>query len=80
MHFPLHISENLMHMISKKNPSHRNAHSRSIAILFAVRDFNFHLMIFSKFKCSKHVCKFNDDFKAILIHAETAKINFVKGK
>ena len=56
----------------KKNPSHVNAYSRSITILFAVRDFNFHLIIFAKFKCSKHFCKFNDDFKAILIQAETA--------
>ena len=73
MHFPLHISENLMYMMSKKKtPSHVNAHSRSITILFAVRNFNFHLIIFAKFKCSKHFCKFNDDFKAILIQAETA--------
>ena len=59
-------------MISeKKNPSHVNAYSRSITILFAVHDFNFHLIIFAKFKYFKHFCKFNDDFKAI---------NFVKGK
>ena len=70
----------LMYMISKKNPSHVNAWSRSITILFAVRHFNFHLIIFSKFKWSKHFCKFNDDFKVILIQAETAWINFVKGK
>ena len=67
-------------MISKKKPSYVNAYSRSIIILFAVRDFNFHLIIFAKFKCSKHFRKFNDDFKAILIQAETASINFVKGK
>ena len=38
----------------KKNLSN----ARSVAILFAVRDLNFHLIIFAKFKCSKHFCKF----------------------
>ena len=38
----------------KKNLSN----ARSVAILFAVRDLNFNLIIFAKFKCSKHFCKF----------------------
>ena len=53
MHFPLDISENL-HDKLKKNPSN----ARSVAILFSVRDLNFHLIVFAKFKCSKHFCKF----------------------
>ena len=48
MHFSLAISENLIYMIrKKKKPSHINLHSRSMSILFAVRDFNFHLIISS---------------------------------
>ena len=38
----------------KKNPSHENVHSRSMGILFAVHDFNFHSIIFAKLKCCKH--------------------------
>ena len=57
MHFPLDISENLVYMIIwKKNPSKVDVHSRFTAIPFAVRDFNFHLIVFAKFKHSKH-CK-----------------------
>ena len=54
MHFPLDISENLHDELKKKNLSN----ARSVAILFAVRDLNFHLIIFAKFKCSKHFCIF----------------------
>ena len=57
MHFPLDISENLVYMIIwKKNPSKVDVHSRFTAFPFAVRDFNCHLIVFAKFKHSKH-CK-----------------------
>ena len=58
MHFPLDISENLIYVIYEKNPSKVDVHSRFLAIPFAVRDFNFHLIAFAKFKHSKHFCKF----------------------
>ena len=59
MHFPLDISENLLYVIygEKKNPWKVDVHSRFLAIPFAVRDFNFHLIVFAKFKHSKHFCK-----------------------
>ena len=59
MHFPLDISENLLYVIygKKKNPRKVDVHSRFLAVPFAVRDFNFHLIVFAKFKHSKHFCK-----------------------
>ena len=40
-----------------------------MAVPFAIRDFNFHVIIFAKFKHSDHSYKFNDDSVAILIKA-----------
>ena len=56
MHLPLDISENLIYLIYEKNPSKVDVHSRFLAIPFAVRDFNFHLIVFAKFRHSKHFC------------------------
>ena len=59
MHFPLDTSENLIYLIyKKKNPSKVDVHSRFLAIPFAVRDFNFRLIVFAKLRYSKHFCKF----------------------
>ena len=57
MHFPLDISENLVYLIYKKNPLKVDVHSRFLAIPFAIRDFNFRLIVFAKFRHSKHFCK-----------------------
>ena len=69
MHFPLDISENLVYMIIwEKNPWKVDVHSRFTAIPFAVRDFNFHLIVFPSLSILNTV---NNDSMAILIQAET---------
>ena len=66
MHFPLDISEN-HHDKFKKNPSN----ARSVAILFAVRDLNFHLIILPSLSFLNTFVNLNDNSTAILIQAET---------
>ena len=66
MHFPLDISENL-HDKLKKNLSN----ARSVAILFAVRDLNFHLIILPSLSFLNTFVNLNDNSTAILIQADT---------
>ena len=67
MHFPLDISENLHSKFKKKNLSN----ARSVAILFAVRDLNFHLIILPSLSFLNTFVNLNDNSTAILIQADT---------